>query len=360
MASLAVTEFVINPASASRLISNPITNNTFFFFCFCFPKRGASLLLKSHLHSASRFRKANATTSSSSSDQYDQRQQEEEDEEENFQVVTAVRSKYNDIVIVDTPKSRMLLLDSTYNVHSIINKGIHKWTGSYWDEFVSLPAIVPNGPIAIYGLGGGTAAHLMLDLWPSLKLEGWEIDEILIDKVRDYFGLSDLEKPTETGGVLQVHIGDVFSPSEDASGRYAGIVVDLFSEGKVLPQLEEVATWLKLKDRLMLNGRFMVNCGGIDGVSDMTYGAARPKSMNDVWMHNSAIRALSEAFPGKVWHFHEISLHRQVSWKRMPERNGENFLALTGLLPDLSSWSAAVPGHLSETVKKWKPCAPSQ
>ncbi|KAH9747008.1 S-adenosyl-L-methionine-dependent methyltransferases superfamily protein [Citrus sinensis] len=298
MASLAVTEFVINPASASRLISNPITNNTFFFFCFCFPKRGASLLLKSHLHSASRFRKANATTSSSSSDQYDQRQQEEE---ENFQ-----------------------------------------------DEFVSLPAIVPNGPIAIYGLGGGTAAHLMLDLWPSLKLEGWEIDEILIDKVRDYFGLSDLEKPTATGGVLQVHIGDVFSPSEDASGRYAGIVVDLFSEGKVLPQLEEVATWLKLKDRLMPNGRFMVNCGGIDGVSDMTYGAARPKSMNDVWMHNSAIRALSEAFPGKV------------SWKRMPERNGENFLALTGLLPDLSSWSAAVPGHLSETVKKWKPCAPSQ
>ncbi|KAH9795341.1 S-adenosyl-L-methionine-dependent methyltransferases superfamily protein [Citrus sinensis] len=298
MASLAVTEFVINPASASRLISNPITNNTFFFFCFCFPKRGASLLLKSHLHSASRFRKANATTSSSSSDQYDQRQQQEE---ENFQ-----------------------------------------------DEFVSLPAIVPNGPIAIYGLGGGTAAHLMLDLWPSLKLEGWEIDEILIDKVRDYFGLSDLEKPTATGGVLQVHIGDVFSPSEDASGRYAGIVVDLFSEGKVLPQLEEVATWLKLKDRLMPNGRFMVNCGGIDGVSDMTYGAARPKSMNDVWMHNSAIRALSEAFPGKV------------SWKRMPERNGENFLALTGLLPDLSSWSAAVPGHLSETVKKWKPCAPSQ
>lgn len=75
----------------------------------------------------------------------------------------------------------------------------------------------------------------------------------------------------------------------------------------------QVATWLKLKDRLMPNGRFMVNCGGIDGVSDMTYGAARPKSMNDVWMHNSAIRALSEAFPGKVWHFHEISLHRQVN-----------------------------------------------
>lgn len=27
--------------------------------------------------------------------------------------------------------------------------------------------------------GGGTAAHLMLDLWPSLQLEGWEIDYIV-------------------------------------------------------------------------------------------------------------------------------------------------------------------------------------
>lgn len=81
------------------------------------------------------------------------------------------------------------------------------------DEFASLPAIVPKGPIAIFGLvslcitwtssleiyfslnqthnfmhavtffwmfqGGGTAAHLMLDLWPSLQLEGWEIDGIV-------------------------------------------------------------------------------------------------------------------------------------------------------------------------------------
>ncbi|XP_016171181.1 uncharacterized protein LOC107613609 isoform X3 [Arachis ipaensis] len=165
--------------------------------------------------------------------------EEEQEEEESYQVLSAMKSDYNDIVIVDTPKSRMLLLDSTHNVHSILYKE-QKWTGSYWDEFASLPAIVPKGPIAILGLGGGTAAHLMLHLWPSLQLEGWEIDEILIDKARDYFGLSDLEKTTEGGGILNVHIGDVFIPSENLCRRYAGIVVDLFSEGKVLPQLEEV------------------------------------------------------------------------------------------------------------------------
>lgn len=253
--------------------------------------------------------------------------------------MTAVRSNYNDIVIVDTPKSRMLLLDSTHNVHSIFNKSLQKWTGSYWDEFASLPAIVPKGPIAIYGLGGGTAAHLMLDLWPSLQLEGWEIDDILIDKARDYLGLSDLEKHTQGGGILDVHIGDVLAPSENVSGKYAGIVIDLFSEGKVLAELQEVETWLKLKDRLMPDGRFMVNCAGVGRESDQTMNS---KSMDALWMQNSTIKALLEAFPGKV------------SWKRMAESNGENFLALTGPLPDLTMWSSAVPGPLSENVKQWK------
>lgn len=38
---------------------------------------------------------------------------EEEEEEGNFQLLMAVKSSFNDILIVDTPKSRMLLLDST-------------------------------------------------------------------------------------------------------------------------------------------------------------------------------------------------------------------------------------------------------
>ncbi|GAU33262.1 hypothetical protein TSUD_279360 [Trifolium subterraneum] len=262
----------------------------------------------------------------------------EEEEEESFQVLTSLKSDYNDIMIVDTPKSRMLLLDSSHSVHSILYKD-RKWTNSYWDEFASLPAIVPKGPIAILGLGGGTAAHLMLELWPSLQLEGWEIDDILIDKARDYFGLSDLEKTTKDGGILNVHIGDVFVPSEDLHKRYAGIVVDLFSDGKVLPQLQEVSTWLELHDRLMANGRFMVNCGGIDGSSD-----SNKLSNDEAWLLNSAIKALSKAFPG------------QLSWKRMPKECGENYMALTGPLPDLKSWSDNVPSPLSTRVMDWRPC----
>uniref|UniRef100_A0A2N9H2X9 PABS domain-containing protein n=1 Tax=Fagus sylvatica TaxID=28930 RepID=A0A2N9H2X9_FAGSY len=177
---------------------------------------------------------------------------------------------------------------------------VMKWVKR--DEFASLPAIVPKGPIAIFGLGGGTTARLMLDLWPSLQLEGWEIDEILIDKAREYLGLSDLEKRTVGGGILNVHIGDVLSQSVNASGGYAGIVIDLFSGGKVLPQLQEVKTWLEFNDRLMPNGRLMVNCGGIDEASNVIDGVVHPKnsSIDGTWVQNSTIKALSKAFPGKV------------------------------------------------------------
>ncbi|XP_044497295.1 uncharacterized protein LOC123219406 isoform X3 [Mangifera indica] len=315
MASLAFTSFMIHPLPFPPLNTKTKTNNS----CFCFPVcRFVSSSEKFNFFSLSPLPKPTHATASSS-DQHSQQHEEEEDNDnndENFEVLTAIRSKFNDIVIVDTSTSRMLLLDHTNNVHSILNKGLQKWTDCYWDEFASLPAIVPKGPIAIYGLGGGTAAHLLLDLWPSLQLEGWEIDEILIDKARDYFGLLDLEKPTEAGGVLHVCIGDVFSPSETVAGRYAGeiyfkigIIIDLFSEGKVLEQLQEPATWLKLKERLMPNGRFMINCGGIVGEASDT---SPPKSVHDRWMQNSTIKALSEAFPGECIILTGTSMYKVV------------------------------------------------
>lgn len=219
------------------------------------------------------------------------------------------------------------------------------------DEFACLPAIVPKGPIAILGLGGGTAAKLMLELWPSLQLEGWEIDQILIDKAREYLGLSDLEKPTQGGGVLHVHIGDAFSSSSTIPGGYAGIVIDLFSDGKVLPQLQEVETWLELNGKLMPDGRLMVNCGGTDALASSATEIEPHRevsSFDHIWEQNSTIKALCKAFPG------------QVSWKKMPKRAGENYMALTGPLPDLATWSAALPDRLSSSIWQWTTCCPSE
>ncbi|KAM7525999.1 hypothetical protein LguiA_015901 [Lonicera macranthoides] len=275
-----------------------------------------------------------------------------------YKVLTAVKSRYNDIIIIDTAKSRMLLLDPTQlaitAVLSMFNLLVLP-TNYLPDEFASLPAIVPKGPIAILGLGAGTAAHLMLDLWPSLHLEGWEIDEIVIDKAREYFGLSELEKHTQDGGVLHIHIGDALSPSVAVPGGYAGIVVDLFSDGEVLPQLQEVKTWLELNDKLMPKGRLMVNCGGTnDGVPSITdIVTSGLSSFQSTCEQVSTLKALSKAFPGQVGTFIHF-LSGELSWKKMPNNEGENFLALTGPFPDLTMWSAALPDRLSSSVMQWR------
>ena len=63
--------------------------------------------------------KTQATKSQAGSSSWPQQQsqkqegEEEEEEEEEFQLVTAIRSQFNDILILDTPNSRMLLLDAT-------------------------------------------------------------------------------------------------------------------------------------------------------------------------------------------------------------------------------------------------------
>ncbi|XP_020084765.1 uncharacterized protein LOC109707699 isoform X1 [Ananas comosus] len=282
---------------------------------------------------------------------------EEKEEEETFTLLASITSRYNEITIVDSPKSRLLLLDNSGNIHSMIKKE-NLWTGSYWDEFASLPAIIPHGPIAILGLGAGTAARLMLELWPSLHLIGWEIDETLIYMAREYFGLSNLEKCTKSGGSLSVQIGDALSPSATVEGGFAGklnclkthaqsidsIIVDLFSDGKILPQLEEVETWLEIEKKLMPHGRIMVNCAGKNAEASNDGDRTAPTNVLAItsWMKNSTIKTLCRAFPGKV------------SWKKM--EGEDNYLALTGPPPDLDTWSAAVPSQLSLSAKQWKPC----
>ncbi|XP_020579200.1 uncharacterized protein LOC110023899 [Phalaenopsis equestris] len=265
--------------------------------------------------------------------------------ETSYSLLTAVTSRYNEIVVLDNPESRILLLDSSHNIHSILSKE-KKWTGSYWDEFASLPAIVPEGPIAVLGLGGGTAAHLMLELWPSINFEGWEIDEILIDIAREYFALSDLEKVTQAGGSLSIHIGDALSPDANVEGGFAGIIVDLFSDGKIFPQLQEVTTWLDIEKKLMPRGRIMVNCGGVHAeITDSGYIKVNGNiSSKGSWVQNSTIRAMCRAFPSKL------------SWKRLEGKDSENYLALSGPVPDLDAWSAALSHPLDMNVKDWRPC----
>ncbi|KAI5063338.1 hypothetical protein GOP47_0021885 [Adiantum capillus-veneris] len=212
-----------------------------------------------------------------------------------------------------------------------------KYTNAYWDQFATLPPIIPEGPIAILGLGGGTSARLMLDLWPSCKLLGWEIDETLVEVAREYFGLSELETPTEQGGMLEVRLDDALEPSATVEGGFAGIIVDLFANGEVLPQLQEPEMWVELKKRLKEGGRIMINCGGIcveksDSMSELDDGTWTWEDGG--YAKEATLRAMVKAFP-------------QTLFRKMGGES-DNYMALTGPLPDLAAWAAALPSKLQE------------
>lgn len=118
--ALPLTKLVPPPHLGGNAIKSfpfPIVNGAAVATQQSFPSNSlTSTLLSStlhHPHPNPHF-SFSPTPTSLHAQQHHQQQQPDE-EEENFQVLTSVRSDYNDIMIVDTPKSRMLLLDSSRN-----------------------------------------------------------------------------------------------------------------------------------------------------------------------------------------------------------------------------------------------------
>ncbi|CAK9222927.1 unnamed protein product [Sphagnum troendelagicum] len=250
---------------------------------------------------------------------------------------------YNIVHVVEVSRSadhllagaRILLLDSPANVHSVWYQ--HKvLTNSYYDEFATLMPLLPDGPVGIYGLGAGATAHIIQHFWPAVTMHGWELDPDIITVARQFFNLAQLE--TQSGrksGKLFVYIGDALASDATVEGGFAGLIVDLFAHGAVIPPLMLPETWEQLKSRLRPEGRIMVNCGG----SWVEAGEGESKSIGQITMEGT-IAAIVKVFSGQL---SRIYL----------ERNGRNTLVMTGPSPDMQAWSEALPRELRALISDW-------
>uniref|UniRef100_M8AVJ6 PABS domain-containing protein n=1 Tax=Aegilops tauschii TaxID=37682 RepID=M8AVJ6_AEGTA len=183
-------------------------------------------------------------------------------------------------MVIDSPSNRYLVLDPSRNVHSILPKK-SAWTNSYW--------------------GAGTAAHMMLEVWPWIQLIGWEIDPTIIELSRDYFGMSSLEKATELGGSLSALLL-IYLLMEKSYLSYKKTSRILCSRDSRVRENISVfkntlaETWLEIAKKLMPDGRIMVNCGG----ADTPVSLAADTGVSS-WVQNPTIKALCSAFPGQVY-----------------------------------------------------------
>ncbi|BBM97878.1 hypothetical protein MPTK1_1g09100 [Marchantia polymorpha subsp. ruderalis] len=299
--------------------------------------------------------------------------------------LASIMTRYNFIRVLEVAKTsdhpmagaRVLLLDKFGNVHSLYHE-YRLLTDSYYDVFPTLPAIIPDGPIGIFGLAAGTAARLIHYFWPDRDIYGWELDPAVVYVARKYFSLEELEcshdfhrpgpmelGPMEEGGFvgpasyrkwkrdhgssvfaqngggrradgrLRVVIGDALSADAAVHGGFAGLIVDLFAEGAVVPALQEPGVWRAMKEKLRPGGRIMINCGG------SCVDAGVGKKDGRITMEET-VAAIAREFPGQL--------------SVLPlRRRGDNYIALTGPPPDLEAWCHCLPECLQVGCADWLP-----
>ncbi|CAN6862877.1 unnamed protein product [Brassica oleracea var. botrytis] len=254
--------------------------------------------------------------------------------------IAKFKSRHNYIRVIEVSRrsdhplagSRLLLLDTPGNIHSI-SFLLKTLTDSYFDVFATLPPIIPPGSIGVLGFGAGSTARLILELYPpEYTIHGWEIDPSVIDVGREFFSLSKLERDHKDR--IFINIGDAL----DASVRtgFSGILVDLFSEGSVIKELQDPNVWRGLKSRLRKRGRIMVNVGG------RCVEAEDSERDGDLVMVET-LKAMSQVFGDKLF---VLTLGS----------GDDSSVALTGDLPDLDAWKKSLPvRELRSFADMWKP-----
>lgn len=153
----------------------------------------------------------------------------------------------------------------------------------------------------------------------------------MIDVGREFFSLSKLERDHKDR--IFINIGDAL----DASVRtgFSGILVDLFSEGSVIKELQDPNVWRELKSRLRKRGRIMVNVGG------RCVEAEDSERDGDLVMVET-LKAMSQVFGDKLF---VLTLGS----------GDDSSVALTGELPDLDAWKKSLPvRELRSYVDMWK------
>lgn len=250
------------------------------------------------------------------------------------------KSRHNYIRVLEVSRkadhslagSRLLLLDAPGNIHSI-SYLFKSLTNAYFDVFATIPPIIPpEGPLGILGFGAGSAARIILEMYPQVVIHGWELDRSVISVGREYFGLEKVEK--EYQDRLFIYIGNALNAN--VRDGFSGILVDLYGKGCLIPELQDPQTWEKLKSSLRKGGRIMVNVGG---------SCVEPEdiSKDGKLIMEETLEAMHKAFPN------------EVSVLNLGNRKDDSSVALTGQLPNLEEWKKAVPRPLKFYVDMWEP-----
>jgi len=235
--------------------------------------------------------------------------------------VFETESQYNYIEVLQENGFTMLRLNDGQGVHSIYNPD-QLFYGGPWEQFLVGPFFNPGfnpedvKEYAIVGLAAGTSARQATQVFPSVKIDGFEIDGEIVQVGREYFGM--------TMPNLTVYVEDGRWGLEHIQQKYDLIAVDAYRPPYIPPHMTTQEFFQIAYDHLNENGALAINVGRapndrrlIDGLSttiatvfptiyimdipntlnSIVYATKQPTNVDDLFDNYNALNARGDVHP---------------------------------------------------------------
>ncbi|MFN8380151.1 MAG: fused MFS/spermidine synthase [Anaerolineae bacterium] len=172
-------------------------------------------------------------------------------------------SAYNYIqVLEDGAGNRYLSLNEGQGVHSQYHPTQYGY-GRTWDFFLTAPYFnaAPHDPgtvrrMALIGLAAGTIARQYAHVYPTIQIDGIEIDPDIIQAGYDYFGMAPADLPQ-----LHAITGDGRYAFNQLEGPYDVVGIDAYRPPYIPWHLTTVEYFEEIRSKLTADGVVIINVG---------------------------------------------------------------------------------------------------
>jgi predicted membrane-bound spermidine synthase len=183
--------------------------------------------------------------------------------------VYETESQYNYIQVQEINGFTQLRLNDGQGVHSIYHPEQLFYNGP-WELFLVGPFFNPDynpenlDHYAIIGLAAGTSARQAYAVYPSVDIDGFEIDSEIVRVGREYFAMDIPD--------LNVYVEDGRWGLEHSTRIYDLIAVDAYRPPYIPPHMTTVEFFQIAYDHLTKKGVLVINVGRAPGNRDLING----------------------------------------------------------------------------------------
>jgi spermidine synthase len=176
--------------------------------------------------------------------------------------VYETESAYNYIQVQKQGGYTLLRLNDGQGIHSIYNPDTLNYGGP-WEQFLVGPYFYPNRKpqdvrrMAIIGLAAGTAARQASAVYGDIPIDGFELDEKIVEVGKKYFGLN---LPN-----LTIHIGDGRLNLDRSQEKYDIIAIDAYRPPYIPPHMTTLEFFEICASHLTDEGVLTLNVGSVPG-----------------------------------------------------------------------------------------------